>query len=108
MSSSTVQKATGTTTDGSPPSACERRGESENTANTPKRARAISQPMARAISLPSNQRAIALLTVIPAISQPQPNIMKPRAASLAEPGIAVHHDESHPSKAVPTNSGLMA
>ncbi len=34
--------------------------------------------------------------------------MKPKAASLALPGMAVHHDDSHWSKAVPANQSLMA
>ena len=63
-------------------------------ANTPIRAIAISRPIARAISLPLNHLARILLTVVPAISQPQPKIIKPKAAILAEPGIAVHQELS--------------
>ncbi len=104
-----VQKATGGTTEGSwglIHSA--RRGEIEKIANTPIRAIAISRPMARAISFPSNHFAIALLTVMPAISHPHPNIMNPKAASLALPGIDVHHELSHSSSAVPWNRLLIA
>ncbi len=54
---------------------------------TPRRARAISEPMARAISRPLNHFTIPLETVIPAISTPQPKIMNPIAESLAEAGI---------------------
>ena len=54
---------------------------------TPRRARAISEPIARAVSLPLNHLTIPRLTVIPAISHPHPNIIKPIAASLAEAGI---------------------
>ncbi len=65
-------------------------------------------PMARAISLPSNHFAMAFDTVMPAISQPHPKIMKPKAASLAVPGISVHHESSHPHKADAVNQSLMA
>lgn len=51
---------------------------------------------------------MAFDTVMPAISQPQPNTVKPRAASLALPGISTHHDDSHCSKGVPSNHELMA
>ena len=54
---------------------------------TPKRARAISEPIARAISLPLNHFTIPRETVIPAISTPQPNIINPIADNLAEAGI---------------------
>ena len=54
---------------------------------TPRRASAISEPIASAISRPLNHLTIPRLTVIPAISQPQPNIMKPHAANLADAGI---------------------
>ena len=54
---------------------------------TPSRARAISEPMASAVSRPLNHLTMPRLTVMPAISQPQPKSMKPRAASLAEAGM---------------------
>ena len=54
---------------------------------TPKRASAISDPMASAISRPLNHLTIPRDTVIPAISTPQPKIMKPIAANLADAGI---------------------
>ncbi len=56
---------------------------------------AISRPIARAISLPLNHFAMAFDTVVPAISQPQPKIMKPSDAILALPGNAVHQLSSH-------------
>ena len=86
--SSTVQKPTGATTDWS--NLLEMIGASHITAKTPRRAIAISRPIARAISLPLNHLAIDFDTVVPAISQPQPKTMKPREAILALPGIAVH------------------
>ena len=82
--SSTVQNATGATTDMSKWLAII--GESHMTAKTPRRAMAISRPIARAISLPSNHLAIAFDTVVPAISQPHPKIMNPSEAILALPG----------------------
>ena len=54
---------------------------------TPRRARAISEPIARAISRPLNHFTIPRLTVIPAISHPQPKIINPDAASFADAGI---------------------
>ena len=54
---------------------------------TPSRARAISDPIARAISLPLNHFTIPRETVMPAISTPQPKIMKPTEANLAEAGM---------------------
>ena len=54
---------------------------------TPKRAKAISDPMAKAISRPLNHFTMPRDTVMPAISTPQPNIIKPTAANLAEAGI---------------------
>ena len=54
---------------------------------TPRRANAISEPIANAISRPLNHLTIPRLTVIPAISTPQPKIMKPTAANLADAGI---------------------
>ena len=100
MQSRAAQKATGMTTEGGVDQSA-RRGEIVKMKNTPTRAIAISRPIARAISFPSNHLARVFETVIPAISQPQPKIMKPRAASLALPGIAVHHELSHWSRAVP-------
>ena len=96
--SSTVQKPTGATTDWS--NLLEMIGASHITANTPRRAIAISSPIARAISLPLNHLAMDLDTVVPAISQPQPKIMKPREAIFALPGIAVHQLPSHSLKPV--------
>ena len=54
---------------------------------TPRRANAISEPMAMAISRPLNHFTIPLETVMPAISTPQPKIMNPMAANLADAGI---------------------
>ena len=54
---------------------------------TPRRANAISEPMAKAISRPLNHFTIPRETVMPAISQPQPKIMNPQAANLAEAGM---------------------
>lgn len=102
-----MQNATGVTTLGSPIQV-DTRGERVNMAHTPTRASAISRPIARAISCPSNHFARVLETVMPAISQPQPKIMKPKAASLALPGMSVHHELSHWSKAVPANQSLIA
>ena len=106
ISSSTVQKATGATTE--PSNFVASHGESDRTAKTPRRAIAISSPMANAISLPSNHLAMARDTVIPAISQPQPKIMKPRQASFALPGIETHHELSHSFMAEAWNQSLMA
>lgn len=63
---------------------------------TPTRAMAISMPIARAISLPSNHLTIPFDTVMPAISEPQPNIMKPRQESLQDRGIETHHEFGQP------------
>ena len=54
---------------------------------TPKRAKAISEPIASATSLPLNHFTIPRETVIPAISAPQPKNIKPIEASFAEAGI---------------------
>ena len=54
---------------------------------TPKRANAISEPIAIAVSRPLNHLTIPRETVIPAISTPQPKIMKPIAATFADAGI---------------------
>ena len=61
-------------------------GDKRNTANTPKRAMAISIPIANAISLPLNHFTIPFDTVTPAISTPQPKIAKPIDAILADAG----------------------
>ena len=70
------------------------------TANTPNLAIAISKPIARAISFPLNHFAIDFETVVPAISQPQPNIMKPKQAILALPGMVIHHEFNQLQNAV--------
>ena len=64
-----------------------KKGENIIQVATPKRAKAISDPIARAISLPLNHFTIPRETMIPAISVPQPKSMKPMAASFAEAGI---------------------
>ena len=99
-----MQNATGATT---VPIDAAIRGEIENIANTPRRAIAISSPMAKAISLPLNHFAIAFDTVVPAISHPHPKIMKPKEAILALAGMDVHHELSHCSSDVPANQSLM-
>ena len=105
MMRSAVQNATGATTELSNLAAII--GEVHMTANTPRRAIAISNPIARAISLPLNHLAIALETVVPAISQPQPKIMKPRLAILALPGNATHQLFSHAQNSVAWNQSLI-
>ena len=97
MTSSRVAKRSGAVTELVPLTAKDELniGASHIAANTPRRAIAISKPIARAISLPLNHLARILLTVVPAISQPQPKIMKPNMASLALPGIAGHQALSH-------------
>ena len=102
---STVQKPTGPET---PPSLLASIGLIEKMANTPTRAIAISIPIAIAISLPLNHFAMALDTVVPAISQPQPKIMKPKAAILALPGISTHQLSSHAQIEESWNQSLMA
>ena len=54
---------------------------------TPRRASAISEPIAKAISCPLNHLTIPRETVMPAISTPQPKIMKPTEANLADAGM---------------------
>ena len=54
---------------------------------TPKRAKAISEPMAKAVSRPLNHLTIPRDTVMPPISVPQPKIINPMAATLAEAGM---------------------
>ena len=105
MKSRTVQNPTGAET---LPIFSAIMGEIEKMANTPTRAIAISSPIASAISLPLNHLAMALETVVPAISQPQPNIIKPKEASLALAGMEIHQESSHVAKAVPANESLMA
>ena len=86
MQRSTTPKATERETSTLPPSLA-KKGLKIMQVATPRRARAISEPMARAISRPLNHFTIPRLTVMPAISQPQPKIMKPQAASLADAGM---------------------
>ena len=59
----------------------------QETFTSPELRQYISEPIASAISRPLNHFTIPRLTVIPAISQPQPKIIKPQAANLAEAGI---------------------
>ena len=54
---------------------------------TPKRASAISEPIAMAVSRPLNHLTIPRDTVIPAISTPHPKIINPIVANLADAGI---------------------
>ena len=86
MHISTTPKATERETLTQPPKRA-KKGEKIMQVATPKRAKAISEPIAKAISLPLNHLTIPRLTVMPAISTPQPKIMKPQAANLAEAGI---------------------
>ena len=86
MHISTTPKATERLTLTSPPRRA-KNGEKIIQVATPRRASAISDPMANAISRPLNHFTIPRDTVIPAISQPQPKIMKPLAANLADAGI---------------------
>ena len=83
---STTPKATERATLTWPPRRA-KKGEKIIQVATPRRASAISEPMARAISRPLNHLTIPRETVMPAISQPQPKIMKPQAANLAEAGM---------------------
>ena len=83
---STTPKATERVTLTCPPRRA-KNGENIMQVATPRRANAISEPMANAISRPLNHFTIPRETVIPAISQPQPKIMKPQAANFAEAGI---------------------
>ena len=86
MQSSTTPNLTALSTWISPPSLA-KKGEKIMQVATPRRARAISEPIARAISLPLNHLTIPRLTVMPAISQPHPKIMKPQAANFADAGM---------------------
>jgi hypothetical protein len=54
-----------------------------------------------------NHFAIAFDTVVPAISQPQPKIIKPRHDILAVPGSAVHHEFIQVSSEEPMNRSLI-
>ena len=86
MSSRTTPNATERETSMSPPSFANT-GENIMHVATPRRANAISEPIASAISRPLNHFTIPRETVIPAISTPQPKIMNPMAANLADAGI---------------------
>ena len=83
-------------------------GDILNQAKTPNLAIAISKPIAKANSLPENHFTIPLDTVIPAISTPQPNIIKPKDASFADAGNDVHQEFNQLSKPVPANAGVIA
>ena len=83
---STTPNATERETDTSPPRRANI-GEKIMQVATPKRASAISEPIASAISRPLNHFTIPRETVIPAISTPQPKIIKPIAENLADAGI---------------------
>ena len=86
MMSSTTPKATERDTLTSPPKLATR-GENIMHVPTPRRASAISEPIAMAISRPLNHLTMPRLTVMPAISTPQPKIMKPMALNLADAGM---------------------
>ena len=86
MSSSSTPNATERETSTLPPKVANM-GEKIMHVATPSRASAISEPMASAISRPLNHLTMPRLTVIPAISTPQPKIMNPTALSFAEEGI---------------------
>ena len=105
MKSRAVQKPTEAETE---PNFSAIMGEMEKMAKTPTRAMAISRPMASALSLPLNHFAMAFATVVPALSQPPPKIMKPKAANFALAGMLTHQEPSHASNPVPLNASLMA
>ena len=84
--SKTTPKATERETEMLPPKLATS-GEKIIQVPTPRRASAISEPIAMAISRPLNHFTIPRETVIPAISTPQPKIMKPMADNLADAGI---------------------
>ena len=86
ISSSTTPKATERDTSTVPPILANI-GENIMQVATPRRAKAISLPMAKAISRPWNHLTMPRLTVMPAISTPHPKIIKPTAESLAEAGM---------------------
>ena len=104
MQSSAPQNPSGATT--VPPNFAEISGEIHITANTPRRAIAISSPMAIAISLPLNHLANIFETLVPSISQPQPNIMKPSEAIFALAGMLTHQLPSHWANPVVWNHSL--
>ena len=83
---STTPNATDRLTDTVPPRLANM-GENIIQVATPRRASAISEPMASAISRPLNHFTMPRLTVMPAISTPHPKIMKPTAENLADAGI---------------------
>ena len=83
---STTPNATERDTSMSPPSFANT-GENIMQVATPRRAKAISDPMANAISWPLNHFTMPRDTIMPAISTPQPKIMKPIAANFAEAGM---------------------
>ena len=83
---STTPNATERETSMSPPSLANT-GEKIIHVATPRRANAISDPMASAISWPLNHFTMPRETIMPAISTPQPKIIKPIAANLADAGI---------------------
>ena len=84
--SNITPNATERATSTSPPSFA-KKGEKIIHVATPKRANAISEPIAIAVSRPLNHFTIPRDTVIPAISTPQPNIINPIAATLADAGM---------------------
>ncbi len=86
ISRSTTPKATERDTLTSPPRLANI-GENIIHVATPRRANAISEPIAKAISRPLNHFTIPRLTVMPAISTPQPKIIKPTAENLADAGM---------------------
>ena len=86
MQISTTPKATERDTSTWPPNLA-KNGEKIMQVATPSRARAISEPIANAISRPLNHFTIPRETVMPAISVPQPKIMKPQAATFADAGM---------------------
>ena len=86
MQSNTTPKATERLTSMLPPSLA-KNGEKIMQVATPRRAKAISDPMAKAISRPLNHFTIPRETVIPPISVPQPKIINPMAATLADAGM---------------------
>ncbi len=51
---------------------------------------------------------MAFDTVTPAISTPQPKIINPKEANLADAGKDVHHEDNDRSKPEPTKVSLMA
>ena len=65
----------------------------DNANAVPRRAVAISRPIANAISFPLNHLTMILETVIPAVSTPTPKIAYPRAATITW----AFHPNSSPS-----------